>query len=186
MAHSALALGLVAVSLLPGQRVDLSSYLFGEILAVTRFDLGVIWGGAVAVALLLAWRWSALLAATLNPDLAQAAGGTAARAVDPDAGAGNHGGRGDQSGWRAADRGDADHPRRQCPPLCPYTGNHGFLGHGSGRGGGPWGLLASLKFDTPTGPSIVSIAAGLFALSSAFSAALPALRRRGDPDGGLA
>ena len=41
------------------------------------------------------------------------------------------------------------------------------------------GLMASLEFDTPTGPSIVSIAAGLFALSSAFSAALPALRRRG-------
>ncbi len=41
------------------------------------------------------------------------------------------------------------------------------------------GLMASLEFDTPTGPSIVSVAAALFALSSAFSAALSALRRRG-------
>ena len=74
MAHGALAIGLVAVSLLPNQRVDLSAYLFGEILAVTKTDLLIIWGGAAASVALLIWRWQALLAATLNPDLATASG----------------------------------------------------------------------------------------------------------------
>jgi zinc transport system permease protein len=74
LAHSALAFGLVAVSFLPGVRTDLSAFLFGDILAVTRGDLAVIWAGAVAAAALLAWRWSALLTATLNEDLAHASG----------------------------------------------------------------------------------------------------------------
>ncbi len=74
MAHSALAFGLVAVSFLQGVRIDLMAYLFGDILAVGRMDLTVIWGGALIVLGLLWWRWSALLTATLNPDLAYASG----------------------------------------------------------------------------------------------------------------
>ena len=74
MAHSALALGLVAVSFVPGARSDLSSYLFGDILAVSRGDLGFVWGGAVVVLALLVWRWNGLLTATLNEDLAHASG----------------------------------------------------------------------------------------------------------------
>lgn len=74
MAHSALAFGLVAVSFLSGVRIDLMAYLFGDILSVSRVDLAVIWGGALLVVALVAWRWSALLTATLNPDLARAAG----------------------------------------------------------------------------------------------------------------
>lgn len=74
LAHSALAVGLVAVSLVPGARLDLMTYLFGDILAVGRGDLAVIWGGATLVLAGLAWRWQALLTATLNPDLAYASG----------------------------------------------------------------------------------------------------------------
>lgn len=74
MAHSALAFGLVAVSFLSGIRIDLMAYLFGDILAVSRGDLSVIWGGAMLVVILLAWRWSALLTSTLNEDLAHASG----------------------------------------------------------------------------------------------------------------
>ncbi|MEM7753049.1 MAG: metal ABC transporter permease [Pseudomonadota bacterium] len=74
MAHSALAFGLVAVSFLSGIRIDLMAYLFGDILAVSRTDLAVIWGGAVLVVALIAWRWSALLTATLNEELAFASG----------------------------------------------------------------------------------------------------------------
>lgn len=74
LAHAALAVGLVAVSFIPSVRVDLSSYLFGDILAVSRMDLAYIWGGAVLVLLLLAWRWQALLTATVSADLAHAAG----------------------------------------------------------------------------------------------------------------
>ncbi|WP_299297301.1 metal ABC transporter permease [uncultured Tateyamaria sp.] len=74
LAHSALAFGLVAVSFLSGIRIDLMAYLFGDILAVSRGDLAVIWGGAALVVALIGWRWSALLTATLNEDLAHASG----------------------------------------------------------------------------------------------------------------
>ena len=74
MAHSALAFGLVSVSFLSGIRIDLMAYLFGDILAVSRTDLLVIWGGAALVVALIVWRWSALLASTLNEDLAYASG----------------------------------------------------------------------------------------------------------------
>ncbi|MEM8823621.1 MAG: metal ABC transporter permease [Pseudomonadota bacterium] len=74
LAHSALAFGLVAVSFISGVRIDLMAYLFGDILAVSRADLAVIWAGAVLVAGLIVWRWSALLTATLNEDLAHASG----------------------------------------------------------------------------------------------------------------
>lgn len=72
--HAALATGLVALSFISGLRVDLMGYLFGDILAVTRGDLAVIWGGAALVIALLAWRWQRLILATLNADLAAAAG----------------------------------------------------------------------------------------------------------------
>jgi len=74
LAHGGLALGLVAISLVPGQTLSLESYLFGDVLNVTRTDLLVIWGGAAAVLGVLWWQWSPLLTATLSPDLASAAG----------------------------------------------------------------------------------------------------------------
>lgn len=74
LAHSALAFGLVAVSFLSGIRIDLMAYLFGDILAVSRTDLAVIWGGAALVVGLIGWRWSALLTATLSEELAYASG----------------------------------------------------------------------------------------------------------------
>jgi len=52
MAHSALAAGLVAVALLGDVRLDLTSFLFGDILAVGKTDLAVIWGGAALVLVL--------------------------------------------------------------------------------------------------------------------------------------
>lgn len=79
MSHSALALGIVAVSFLDGVRLDLDAYLFGDILAVSRADLVVIWGGAALVLALLGMRWNALLTATLNSDLAAASGMNAKR-----------------------------------------------------------------------------------------------------------
>ena len=74
MAHSALALGLVAVSFLPEVRVDLSAYLFGDILAVGWSDVLWVWCGSMAVLLLIVWRWSGLVTATVNEELAQASG----------------------------------------------------------------------------------------------------------------
>ncbi|KEP69586.1 membrane protein [Thioclava dalianensis] len=74
LAHSALAFGLVAASFQSGLRVDLSAWLFGDILAVSRTDLIVVWGGALAVLALLAWRWQGLLTSTINDELAMASG----------------------------------------------------------------------------------------------------------------
>ena len=64
----------MAVTLIPGQRVDLDAYLFGDVLTVTRMDVAIIWGGAALVMGVLWSHWTALLTATLNPDLASASG----------------------------------------------------------------------------------------------------------------
>ena len=56
-AHGALALGLVAITFIPGMRVDLTAYLFGDILAVSHIDLVVICLGAVFILVLLRLRW---------------------------------------------------------------------------------------------------------------------------------
>ncbi len=74
IAHSLLAFGLVMVSFSSGVRIDLTAYLFGDILAVAIADLMFIWVGALAVLLLIKWRWNALLTVTLNPDFAWAVG----------------------------------------------------------------------------------------------------------------
>ncbi len=74
MAHSALALGLVAASFLPEVGVDLESYLFGDILSVGWADVAWVWTGAGAVLGLILWRWSGLVTATVSEELAQASG----------------------------------------------------------------------------------------------------------------
>jgi zinc transport system permease protein len=73
-AHSSLSLGLVALSLIQGLRIDLMAYLFGDILAVTQAEMyWIIAGGAaVLIALLIIWR--PLLALTVNEDLARVEG----------------------------------------------------------------------------------------------------------------
>ncbi len=74
LSHGGLALGLVILSFFPNMRLDLRALLFGDILAVSRIDLAVIWvGGAVALGVLW-WIWRPLLAATVNADLATVAG----------------------------------------------------------------------------------------------------------------
>lgn len=167
LAHSALAFGLVAVSFLAGVRVDLAAYLFGDILAVNRSDLGLIWGGAAIVLGLLLWRWNALLTATLSEDLAHASGFNPARErvvlvlalalvvavaikvvgalliaamlIIP----------------AAAARGFARTPEVMAG-LAVIAGALAALG----------GLWLSLTWDTPAGPSIVATAAVLFGVSA--------------------
>ena len=70
MAHSALSLGLVVVSLMSNVRVDLMAYLFGDLLAVTPEDLISIAIGVVIVLAILLWQWRNLLSMTISPDLA--------------------------------------------------------------------------------------------------------------------
>lgn len=79
LSHSALALGLVAISFAENVRIDLMGYLFGDILAVGRGDLLWIGLGAAAALVLLLLLWRPLLAMTVHEELAQVEGVKVAR-----------------------------------------------------------------------------------------------------------
>lgn len=74
MAHGMLALGLVLLAFLPNVRVDLMSYLFGDVLAVTGYDIAAIYLGGAGVLAVLWHQWRGLLAGTLSVELAAAEG----------------------------------------------------------------------------------------------------------------
>ncbi|MFD1882830.1 metal ABC transporter permease [Paracoccus pacificus] len=74
LSHAALAFGLIAVAFVPDARLDLQSFLFGDILAVQPVDVAVSWLGGLFVLGLLVWRWQQLVTATVNEELALAAG----------------------------------------------------------------------------------------------------------------
>ncbi|MDC9715545.1 MAG: iron chelate uptake ABC transporter family permease subunit [Gammaproteobacteria bacterium] len=73
LAHAALSIGIVLISLL-NQTLDLHAYLFGDILTVTTTELWWIYLGGISVILLLIFNWSSLVLMTLNEDLARAEG----------------------------------------------------------------------------------------------------------------
>ncbi|WP_347917265.1 metal ABC transporter permease [Paracoccus marcusii] len=168
LSHSALAVGLVAISFVPAARSDLSSYLFGDILAVGRADLVLIWTGAALVLAVLALRWQRLVTSSLNEELAMAAG------IDP---------RVERLVLSlalavvvalairvvgsllisamlivpaAAARTWARTPERMAAGAALIAAASVILG-----------LWASLRLDTPAGPSIVTAAAIFFVVSQA-------------------
>ena len=175
MSHGALSLGLVAVSLLETVRVDLMAYLFGDILAVTAIDIAWIWGGGAVSLLALAFLWRPLLAITVHEELARVEGinagavrlgfmllvalviATAMKIVGvllitsllilPAAAA-----------------------RRLAPSPEAMALGAVLVGAAAVAGG----LMASLRWDTPAGPSIVLVAAAFFAVSAALPRRLAA------------
>jgi zinc transport system permease protein len=174
IAHAALAAGVIAASLVRGPQVDLMGFLFGDIFAISRMDLGWIYlGGAIALAA-MAWVWRPMLALAVHEDIA-AAEGTAVERVKlvfvvvlalvvaiaikivgalltiaflimP----------------AAAARPLAETPER----MAVYAAVIGMAAVVAG-------LYLSLTFDTPGGPSIVLVLAALFAVSI-----FPAVLRR--------
>ncbi|CAM3488802.1 zinc ABC transporter permease subunit ZnuB [Parendozoicomonas haliclonae] len=74
LAHSALSLGLVVVSLLGNIRIDMMAYLFGDLLAVGPEDLFWIYGGGLVIIALLYTFWSQLLSITVHQELAEVEG----------------------------------------------------------------------------------------------------------------
>ena len=74
LSHAALSLGLVSISLMEWLRVDLLGYLFGDILAVTPADILWIYGGGVAALAYLAVIWRSHIAMTVHEELAEAEG----------------------------------------------------------------------------------------------------------------
>lgn len=70
LAHASLALGLIALAFMEARRVDLMSYLFGDILATTVHDIALIYGVGAFVIAALWMLWRPLLSATVHEELA--------------------------------------------------------------------------------------------------------------------
>ena len=164
-AHAALSLGLVALAFLETVRVDLVAYLFGDILAISTNDLYWIWGGNLLALAALTLIWRPLLAATVHEELALVEGAPVFLArlafilliaivvavamkvvgillitsllIIP----------------AAAARRFARSPEG----MAALAGVLGCAAIGAG-------LWASLRWDTPAGPSVVVAATALFAL----------------------
>jgi len=167
MSHSALALGLVAVSFQREVRLDLDAYLFGDILAVSHVDLVVIWGGAALVLALVLFRWNALLTATLNSDLSAASGVNAKReqmiltislavvvAVSI------------KVIGALLIAAMLIIPAAAARPLARTPEGMAMVTAAIGCVSVAMGLWASALFDTPSGPSIICVSAGLFIATS--------------------
>lgn len=174
LAHASLALGLIALAFMEARRVDLMSYLFGDVLATTMDDIALIYGVG-AIVLVVLWRlWRPLLSATVHEELAIVEGvpviavnlafmlllavvvALAMKVVGillvtsliiiP----------------AAAARRFSTTPEQMA-----------FLAAVAGCGAVAGGLWGSLAFDTPSGPSIVVAAFVLFVASTL----MPPLRR---------
>ncbi len=166
-AHSALAIGLVAAALLPNVRLNLIETLLGDILTVTNMEIwGIALGGAV-ILLVLALSWRGLLNATLSPELMAAEGGSLQRdkliftlslalfvalsmklvgillitalLILP-----------------AAAAAPLSRSPERMVLFTALSGSISVLG----------GLWMSWEADTPAGPSIIVVAAGIFALTA--------------------
>ena len=70
LSHSPLSLGLIVLALMETLRVDLMSYLFGDILAVGAADVQWIWGGVLLCLLFLGTIWRRLLNLSVHAELA--------------------------------------------------------------------------------------------------------------------
>lgn len=166
LAHSALALGLVALAFMTWVRMDLMGFLFGDILAVSRAEIAVIYAGGLAILVGLVALWRPLFAATVSRELADA------ESMRPDAA---------NVGLMlllatviaismkivgvllitalliipAATARRFSAGPEQMAIIASVVGAVAVVG----------GLFASLEWDTPSGPTIVVAALGLFLLS---------------------
>jgi zinc transport system permease protein len=171
-AHGALAAGLLVLSWMDRVRIDLMSFLFGDVLATSRADLGLIFLMLLAIGLGLALVWRPLLSATVQPELAAVEGVRIERArlaftlmlagliavgmkivgmllivsllVIP-----------------AATARQLARTPEQMALLASALGAMAVLA----------GLLASLELDLPAGPAMVAGAVALFALGGAVGSA---------------
>lgn len=165
LSHVLLALGLVGIALMGNARLNLNNILFGDILSVSRFDIVVI--GLLGVGLLIGLYsiWRAIFAITVDEHLSIAEGidvgrvnlvfmlmlsllvavclklvgvllVTALLII----------------------------PALAVRPFSPHPEAMAGLSSLAGAAAVIIGLLASLHLDTPSGPSIVVAAGGVFAL----------------------
>ena len=172
LAHAALSIGIVAISFL-NRRIDLHAYLFGDILTITSGELWWIYIGGAIVLIMMLLNWSSLVLMTINEDLAKAENvntfitnlllmllmtivvGVSIRTVGillitsmliiP-----------------AATARQLVRSPEAMAVVAPILGILAVFG----------GIFGSIEFDTPSGPSIVVVAATLFTLSFVTSSIL--------------
>lgn len=70
LSHSSLSIGLLVVGYLSYIRFDMMGLLFGDILAVNKFDILIVWGCGGLFIFILYIIWKSLLAGTVNRDIA--------------------------------------------------------------------------------------------------------------------
>lgn len=80
LSHGALALGLVVLSLMQDARINVMGWLLGDILSLDWFDVAVMWGGGAVLLAALAVLWRSLVAITVDEDLAAVEGHAVERA----------------------------------------------------------------------------------------------------------
>ena len=73
LAHSALSVGMVVLSILE-RSIDLHSYLFGDILAVTIMEIYIVMIGGIFILIILSINWQSFVLTTINEKLAKAEG----------------------------------------------------------------------------------------------------------------
>lgn len=173
LSHSTLAIGLVMVAFMSWIRVDLMGFLFGDILAVSTGDIAVIYGGGVVILALMVWMWRPLLASTVNTEIAEAEG------LRPE------GARILLMLLLASVIAVAMKlvgvllitslliiPAATARRLAATPEQMAMIASGIGALAVAGGLFGSLRFDTPSGPSIVVAALVLFLVSIVLPARL--------------
>ena len=171
LAHGGLALGIVGLSLARAPAVDLSAYLFGDILAVGMGEVTRIVAAAAAVLVALALIWRQLLSATSSEELASVEGTpvvfvraafmvllalTVAIAM--------------KAVGILLVTALLIIPAAAARPLSRTPERMAMLASLAGMIAVAGGLYAAFAFDTPAGPTIVVAALLLFVLSAGVSA----------------
>ena len=74
ISHTGLAAGLILLGVLPSNTVSLEAILFGDLLAVTLTDLGMILATTLVLVFLLKQHWRSFVAVSVSREIAQAEG----------------------------------------------------------------------------------------------------------------
>ncbi len=166
LGHATLAGGLVALSFMPSVRMDLMGYLFGDVLAIDRMDVALIWIVGALVLATLAYIWRPLLSLTVHEDLARVEGTptlairivymlivTLVIAL------------GMQIVGILMIISLLIIPAAAARPFATSTAGMAISATGIGILSVLGGTAASFSWDTPTGPSIVLVASAIFAVT---------------------
>jgi zinc transport system permease protein len=74
ISHTGLAAGLILLGFLPSDMVSIEAILFGDLLAVTLTDLGMIFITSLVLVILLLQHWRSFVAISVSREIAQAEG----------------------------------------------------------------------------------------------------------------